>query len=261
MNAMVPVPAMPPVISIVDGAILADSRDVAAYFKREHKNVLAALRNAAANCSPRFAQLNFQPVYMERQPNIVSHYLMTRDAFAFAVLGFTGANAAAFKESYIAEFNRMADELARRKVPAAPVPVDLYDIDVLLPILAHMAQRAKTAEAAVVAAQPAVDFVDALAAGDDTWPLMAAAKALHQAPMDFIKWLKDRGDLYELGGNVASAKMTKRGLFTVVWKPFGGKPRPVTRLTGKGMVFYAGKLGVKPPVGPPPSPQGLLPGL
>ncbi|WP_341538063.1 Rha family transcriptional regulator [Sodalis glossinidius] len=36
---------------------------------------------------------------------------MTKDGFVFIVMGFTGKKAAAFKEAYIAEFNRMEPEL------------------------------------------------------------------------------------------------------------------------------------------------------
>ncbi|WP_264048947.1 hypothetical protein [Methylobacterium flocculans] len=37
-----------------------------------------------------------------------------------------------------------------------------------------------------------------------------------------------------------------------------GKPRPTTKLTGKGIVHYARELGVRPPA---ISKQGLLPGF
>jgi hypothetical protein len=36
---------------------------------------------------------------------------MTKDGFVFLVMGFTGKKAAAFKEAYIAEFNRMEAQL------------------------------------------------------------------------------------------------------------------------------------------------------
>ncbi|SFU34821.1 hypothetical protein SAMN02799631_00278 [Methylobacterium sp. 174MFSha1.1] len=74
-----------------------------------------------------------------------------------------------------------------------------------------------------------------------------------------MAWLKKRHDLIERnGGNVATQRLIERGLFTVVWKEFGGKPRPVKRLTGKGIVFYAKEFGVRPPA--PPS-EALLPGF
>ena len=53
---------------------------------------------------------------------VLSNYRMTKDGFAFALLGFTGAEAARFKEAYIAEFNRMAEVFANRTLPTAPQP-------------------------------------------------------------------------------------------------------------------------------------------
>ncbi|WP_440867560.1 Rha family transcriptional regulator [Symbiopectobacterium purcellii] len=38
-------------------------------------------------------------------------FTMTKDGFVFLIMGFTGKKAAAFKEAYIAEFNRMEAQL------------------------------------------------------------------------------------------------------------------------------------------------------
>lgn len=146
---------------------------------------------------------------------------------------------------------------------SVPAPVDpmamLQDVDVLIPLLATMAQRVKVAEAAVEASRPAVEFVGALADSDGLWGLRAAGKALHQGPDKFIKWLRDRKDLYDLDdGPVPKQHLINRGLFTVVWREFGGKQRPTTKLTGRGIVHYARELGVRPPGAPA---QALLPGF
>jgi phage antirepressor YoqD-like protein len=122
-----------------------------------------------------------------------------------------------------------------------------------------MAQRVKVAEAAVEAARPAVDFVGALADSDGLWGLRAAGKALHQGPDGLIKWLMERGDLYDLDdGPVPKQRLMNRGQFTVVWREFGGKQRPTMKLTGRGIVHYAREFGVCPPGAPA---QALLPGL
>lgn len=146
---------------------------------------------------------------------------------------------------------------------AAPVPFDqmafLSNPDNMIEWCAHYAMRTKIAEAKVEAAQPAVDFCDALADSDGAWGLKAAGKALHQGPMKFVAWLRERGDLYDLnGGPVPMEPPIKRGLFIVLWEHHGGKPRPATKLTGKGIIHYAKALGVRPPQ---VSPQALLPGF
>lgn len=68
----------------VDGhdVALVDSRYVAQYFEKEHKNVLADIRNL--DCSEEFRRLNFQPsTYKNEQGKKQPCYYMTRDGFVF----------------------------------------------------------------------------------------------------------------------------------------------------------------------------------
>lgn len=128
-----------------------------------------------------------------------------------------------------------------------------------LEVIGHYATANLALQQEVEAARPAVDFVEALADSDGLWGLKAAGKALHQGPLKFVAWLRERGDIYDLnGGPVAKEPLIKRGLFEVAWEMHGGKPRPTTKITGKGIVFYAKALGVRPPA---PSAQRLLPGI
>ncbi|EPX4070212.1 Rha family transcriptional regulator, partial [Shigella flexneri] len=46
-------------------------------------------------------------------------YQITKNGFVFLVMGFTGKKAAAFKEAYIAEFDRMEAELRQNNTPPA----------------------------------------------------------------------------------------------------------------------------------------------
>lgn len=88
------------------------SLQVAQEFGKEHKNVLADIRNL--DCSDGFRELNFQQI---RRPLDLGHgrtrqdpmYLMTRDGFMFLCFGYRGNKAAAIKEAYIARFNQYED--------------------------------------------------------------------------------------------------------------------------------------------------------
>lgn len=176
-----------------------------------------------------------------------------------------------FKDWVVAEVLPSIRESGSYVMPAvaASQPVDpialLEDPVILRSLFGRYAERVEeerqgriAAEAQVEQARPAVDFVEALADSDGLWGLRAAGKALHQGPDLFIKWLRERRDLYDLnGGPVAKQTLIDRGLFEVVWA-VGGKPRPITKFTGKSMVHYAKELGVRPP-GPPS--QAILPGL
>lgn len=92
---------------------VVSSRDIAERFGKEHKNVLQSIDNL--ECSTNFRRLNFQPSsYTNKQNKSQPEYLITKDGFVFLVMGFTGKEAAIFKEKYISAFNYMAESLENR---------------------------------------------------------------------------------------------------------------------------------------------------
>jgi Rha family phage regulatory protein len=110
-----------PVVRIDDnGNVMADSRDVAAYFGKNHRDVLRVIREL--NCSVDFHGRNFAPFKInDLTGETTSHVMMTKDGFVFLAMGFTGERAAQFKEAYIARFNAMEAELQKRSLaPALP---------------------------------------------------------------------------------------------------------------------------------------------
>jgi len=93
-----------------DGSVIVSSRFVADVFNKEHKNVLAAIENC--ECSIEFSRLNFKPsTYKDSRGKKQPEVLLTKDGFAFIVMGFTGKKAAQFKEAYINRFNEMEKAL------------------------------------------------------------------------------------------------------------------------------------------------------
>lgn len=106
-----------PNVSIHNGKAITTSQDVADYFRKLHKDVLKKIE--CLDCSPKFTSANFcadvQTIEIGNGATRESKiYEMTKDGFVFLVMGFTGKKAAAFKEAYIAEFNRMEAELTGR---------------------------------------------------------------------------------------------------------------------------------------------------
>lgn len=99
-----------PRVFINDGKVLTTSKDVAEYFRKRHDDVLKKLRGL--DCSSGFTARNFAvSEYTDSTGRKLPMYTMTKDGFVFLVMGFTGKKAAAFKEAYIAEFNRMEERL------------------------------------------------------------------------------------------------------------------------------------------------------
>ncbi len=102
-----------PKVSIHDGRAVTTSQAVAEFFGKQHKNVIQKIETL--DCSPEFASAEFSAHVKNIQAGAVNrdskYYEMTKDGFVFLVMGFTGKRAAAFKEAYIAEFNRMEAQL------------------------------------------------------------------------------------------------------------------------------------------------------
>ncbi len=102
--------ATTPSVFIHDGKAVTTSQAVAEYFNKRHDDVLKKLRTL--DCSAEFNARNFAEVgYTDAKGEKRPMFEMTKDGFVFLVMGFTGKKAAAFKEAYIAEFNRMEAEL------------------------------------------------------------------------------------------------------------------------------------------------------
>jgi Rha family phage regulatory protein len=118
INSTQAVPAInPSEIRIVDGRATTTSLHVAEHFGKLHKNVLKAI--AALDCSPEFHKLNFEPMEIEVPIGMGKTrkdpaFRMTRDGFTFLCMGFTGKEAAKWKEAYINAFNQMEAELQQQ---------------------------------------------------------------------------------------------------------------------------------------------------
>ncbi|EHF6669321.1 hypothetical protein J2H33_000262 [Salmonella enterica] len=128
-----------PQVTIENGRAVTTSMAVALYFKKLHKDVLKKIDNL--DCSPEFTSANFcADVQMVGIGNGAERgsksYKITKDGFVFLVMGFTGKKAAAFKEAYIAEFNRMEATLHDRAIPApaepSPAERDAYNVQCLM---------------------------------------------------------------------------------------------------------------------------------
>lgn len=107
-----------PDFNVVDlkGQAITTSRNIAEVFSKEHKHVMEAIRNCEA--SEEFSQSNFrQSNYTDSRGKIQPEYLITKDGFSMLAFGFTGKEAARFKEAYIKKFNYMESILREKQTP------------------------------------------------------------------------------------------------------------------------------------------------
>ncbi|HFJ2022369.1 TPA: Rha family transcriptional regulator [Salmonella enterica subsp. diarizonae serovar 61:i:z] len=116
-----PISTVIPEITIHDNRPVTTSVSVANFFGKQHKHVLEKIRSL--DCSPAFTAANFSAVAITTQAGFdereTEAYEMTKDGFVFLVMGFTGKKAARFKEAYIAEFNRMEEEIRQKNAASS----------------------------------------------------------------------------------------------------------------------------------------------
>lgn len=127
-------PEFRPHVAVIDGQIKTTSLKIAEHFGKRHDTVLRSIKNL--DCSDDFRRRNFaEASYEVEQPKggVAKYSLceMTRDGFTFLTMGFTGKQAAQWKEAYITAFNAMERELLQNQplgnteqLPAPSMPLD-----------------------------------------------------------------------------------------------------------------------------------------
>ncbi|EHP3440799.1 Rha family transcriptional regulator [Escherichia coli] len=106
-----------PDVTIENGRAVTTSIAIAEFFGKRHERVLDKIRNL--DCSAKFTEHNFvSSEYTDSTGRKLPMYQITKNGFVFLVMGFTGKKAAAFKEAYIAEFDRMEKELRQNNAPS-----------------------------------------------------------------------------------------------------------------------------------------------
>jgi phage regulatory protein, rha family len=107
-----------PLVRHSGNRLITTSLAISNNFNKKHKDVLRAVENL--ECSQEFRKRNFAPTsYKTSQGKVLPAYEITRDGFVFLCMGFTGAQAAQWKEKYIEAFNRLEAEIYRREAQPA----------------------------------------------------------------------------------------------------------------------------------------------
>jgi len=119
------IPTINPSVKLVHGKATTTSLKIAESFNKRHDTVLRAIQNM--ECSAEFRRRNFaESSYRNGQNKPQPMYTITRDGFSFLASGFTGKEAAQWKEKYIEAFNRLEqhalEKAATKRVPKALPP-------------------------------------------------------------------------------------------------------------------------------------------
>lgn len=146
-----------PLVRHSGNRLITTSLAISNAFGKKHKDVLRAIQ--MLECSSEFNRRNFALVsYVDGKGEKRPAYEITRDGFVFLCMGFTGAQAAQWKEKYIEAFNRLEAEVHRRQAqPAADAAAlerlrqaYLDDNPQMADLLRYRAAGLKQTEAAVL---------------------------------------------------------------------------------------------------------------
>ncbi|MGZ8257060.1 MAG: Rha family transcriptional regulator [Gallionella sp.] len=108
-----------PSVSLVNGHVTTTSSKIAEHFGKRHDTVLRAIANL--ECSNEYRLRNFAETVISREnpsggaPIQSVAYSITRDGFVFLAMGFTGKEAAQWKEAYISAFNSLEAQIQKQK--------------------------------------------------------------------------------------------------------------------------------------------------
>lgn len=98
---------------------LTTSLKVAETFSKEHKVVMRAIKNLAAqNCT--VEKMFVESTYVDSRGHEQPMYYMNRDGFTLLAMGFTGKDAMKFKLEYIEAFNKMEQVIKEQALPQTP---------------------------------------------------------------------------------------------------------------------------------------------
>jgi Rha family phage regulatory protein len=177
-----------------------DSRDVAARFGKQHKDVLRKI-DAIVSDAPS-TQRNFAPSsYQAENGKSERCYLMDEDGFSILAHKFTGKLALEWTIKYVRAFAAMRQRLL--EVPTAPV-AQLTEREAIRAALAGWDTadaRAIALEAKVAVMAPSVAALDRISESDGSLCPTDAAKVLKIKPRKFTAWLRENGWVYSRGGS------------------------------------------------------------
>lgn len=230
-----------PIVVIKDNEAFADSRDVAAFFGKQHKDVLRDIRNLIAK-EPILGERNFAPFKInDLTGESTSHYEMDRKGFTLLAMGFTGDKALRWKLLYIDAFEAMEAEIKKR---AAAPAIDLNDPMQLRGLLLSYSEKAQELQAKVDELMPAQAKLDRIEAAMGSLCLTDAAKTLKVTRDNLTRFMSARQWIYKRIGNtswVARQDKITSGLMEHkehLYLDRQGQERVNTsaRVTGKGLV-------------------------
>lgn len=229
---------------------VTDSLTVAETFGKDHDKVLRDIREL--ECSNEFSLANFgESTYKNERGRSYPKFNITQDGFAFLVMGYTGREAARFKEMYIGEFNRMRNGLN------TDIEKFLYNPDTIIQIAQNWKEEKQLrlqAEAKIELDRPLVLYAESMQVSKDSILVNDMAKLLKQNGVDIgekrlFQYLRDESYLIKAGSeyNMPTQRSMNLGIMEIklgqrASASEGVKMTRTTKITGKGQIYFINKF-------------------
>lgn len=234
------------ILSTQNGEPVASSRDVAKRFGKEHKHVLAAIRQllVAENSATKF----FHETAFEYRGQKFPEYLMNRDGFSLLAMGFTGKEAVQWKLKYIAAFNAMEKQLTQRP--------QLSRAELMAQALIAAHDELEHKDAQIAELTPKGIFADAVSASKKSILVGELAKLLCQNGVQIgqnrlFSWMREHGylirDPKRSDYNMPTQRAVEMCLFeiketTVVHSDGHTSINKTPKVTGKGQIYFVNQF-------------------
>lgn len=245
-----------PVVFAKDGEVFASSRDVAAFFGKQHGHVMRDIDNLIKN-EPSLGLSNFgETPYVEvSNGQTYRSYDMDRDGFTLLAMGFTGVKALKWKLKYIEAFKAMETEVLR--ITSAAPAFDPNDPVALRGLLLNYSEKQLQLEKQVEELKPSQQALNRISNSDDLFGVRVTAKLLQMQEKKFTQWIQSIGWAYRQTGTnslLCYAPKQKAGYCTnkaaSYTKPDGSDGvRDTLKFYPKGIVKLAQILNVELPEG------------
>lgn len=243
-----------PIVFTKDGEVFANSRDVAAFFGKQHGHVLRDIDNLIAS-EPQLGLSNFgeTPYVDNSNGQTYRAYNMDRDGFTLLAMGFTGGKALKWKLRYIEAFNAMEAEI--RRIANSGPTIDLNDAGALRGLLLTYSEKALVLEKRVQELLPSQEALNRISEADGSLCITDAAKALQMRPKDVFDWLRQNGWIYRRPGSghdlgyqsKTAAGLLEHKITTVLRADGSEKVTEQVRVTARGLTKLAALI--KPAIG------------
>lgn len=234
------------------GTPVTDSLKVSQVFDKQHKNVLKAIRNLAAQ---NLAAKNwfFETTYVDVRGQTQPMFIMTRDGFSLLAMGLTGAKAMQFKIAFIEQFNAM-EKVVRQAAQPTTTPAIPQSFAEALRLAAAQAEQIERQQKQIEVDAPRVLFSQAVETAKQSVLIGELAKIICQNGVQtgekrLFAWMRENGYLCQHGEryNQPTQKAMEMGLFeikkTTIQKPNGDTLiSNTTKVTGKGQVYFVNRF-------------------